>query len=170
MFWSYKKCQKKRTHAVIILISIELSKIQAMTKTPLTFADLFAGIGGIRMGFERAGCRCVFSNDNDKFCKQTYTANFGSRYFVPDDIRELDSSQLPDFDILCAGFPCQPFSLAGVSKKNSLDQPHGFEDETQGTMFHEIERIIQDKRPQAFFLENVKSLKWHDGGRHLGNH
>lgn len=119
------------------------------------------------MGFEKAGCRCVFSNDSDRFCKQTYTANFGSRYFKSLDIRDLDSSQLPDFDILCAGFPCQPFSAAGLPKKNSLDQPHGFEDETQGTAFHEIERVIKDKQPQAFFLENVKSLKWHDGGRTL---
>jgi DNA (cytosine-5)-methyltransferase 1 len=137
-----------------------------MSETP-TFADLFAGIGGIRIGFETAGCRCVLSNDNDKFCKQTYTANFGSRYFVPRDIRDLDSSQLQDFDILCAGFPCQPFSAAGLPKKNSLDQPHGFEDETHGTAFGEIERVIKDKQPQAFFLENVKSLKWHDGGKTL---
>jgi DNA (cytosine-5)-methyltransferase 1 len=134
-----------------------------MTKT-LTFADLFAGIGGIRMGFESAGCSCVWSNDNDQFCKQTYTENFGSNDFVSADIRELSSSQLPDFGILCAGFPCQPFSLAGVSKKKSLGQPHGFEDETQGTLFHEIVRIIRDKQPQAFFLENVKNLKKHDRG------
>jgi DNA (cytosine-5)-methyltransferase 1 len=140
-------------------------KNPTMTDTAFTFADLFAGIGGIRMGFERTGCRCVWSNDNNRFCEQTYTENFGSSDFVSADIRELSSWQLPDFDILCAGFPCQPFSAAGVSKKKSLDQPHGFEDETQGTLFHEIARIIQDKQPQAFFLENVKNLNSHDRGR-----
>jgi DNA (cytosine-5)-methyltransferase 1 len=135
-----------------------------MSKT-LTFVDLFAGIGGIRMGFESAGCRCVRSNDNNRFCEQTYAENFGSSDFVSADIRELSSWQLPDFNILCAGFPCQPFSAAGVSKKKSLGQPHGFEDETQGTLFHEIVRIIKDKQPQAFFLENVKNLEKHDRGR-----
>jgi DNA (cytosine-5)-methyltransferase 1 len=136
-----------------------------MTKIALTFADLFAGIGGIRIGFEKAGCQCVFSNDSDRFCKQTYIENFGTDDFVCGDIRRLSTWQLPDFDILCAGFPCQPFSAAGVSKKKSLGQPHGFEDETQGTLFHEIVRVIKDKQPQAFFLENVKNLEKHDHGR-----
>jgi len=131
----------------------------------LTFADLFAGIGGIRLGFERAGCRCVWSNDNDKLSAQTYTENFGNGDFVFGDIRTVQTSELPDFDILCGGFPCQPFSIAGVSKKKSLDKPHGFEDETQGTLFYEIARLIRDKQPRAFFLENVKNLERHNRGQ-----
>mgnify|MGYP000035217677 CR=1 FL=1 len=131
----------------------------------LTFIDLFAGIGGIRLGFEKAGCRCVWANDNDKYCALTYKVNFGDREFVLGDIRKVSSSEIPDFDILCAGFPCQPFSIAGVSKKKSLGKPHGFKDKTQGTLFHEIVRIIRDKRPKAFFLENVKNLERHDKGR-----
>ncbi len=131
----------------------------------LTFVDLFAGIGGMRIGFERAGCRCIWSNDNNKFSAQTYTDNFGVADFVLGDITQIPASEIPDFDILCAGFPCQPFSIAGVSKKKSLDKPHGFEDETQGTLFYDIVRVIRDKQPQAFFLENVRNLERHDRGR-----
>jgi DNA (cytosine-5)-methyltransferase 1 len=131
----------------------------------IKFLDLFAGIGGIRLGFERAGCRCVWSNDNDKYCMVTYTENFGENEFVLGDIRKIHSSRIPDFNILCAGFPCQPFSIAGVSKRNSLGEPHGFEDKTQGTLFNEIVRILEDKKPDAFFLENVKNLGRHGGGR-----
>jgi len=131
----------------------------------IKFIDLFAGIGGIRLGFERAGCKCVWSNEYDKNCAVTYTANFGGEDLVVKDIREIDSSEIPDFNILCAGFPCQPFSIAGVSKKNSLGKPHGFEDKTQGTLFHEIARILKEKKPDAFFLENVKNLEKHDKGR-----
>jgi len=131
----------------------------------LTFADLFAGIGGMRIGFERAGCRCIWSNDNNKFSAQTYTDNFGAEDFVLGDITGIPASEIPDFDILCAGFPCQPFSIAGVSKKKSLDKPHGFDDETQGTLFYDIVRIVREKQPQAFFLENVRNLERHDRGR-----
>jgi DNA (cytosine-5)-methyltransferase 1 len=127
-----------------------------------TFIDLFAGIGGTRLGFERAGCRCVFSSEWDKFARQTYAANFGD--MPVGDIREIESNTVPDHDILVAGFPCQPFSISGVSKKISLNKPHGFEDPTQGTLFFEIKRILHDKRPRAFCLENVKHLKRHDGG------
>ena len=128
------------------------------------FVDLFAGIGGIRMGFEWAGGVCVWSNEYNRQAAATYAANFGKE---PDtrDIHEVKASEIPDFDILCAGFPCQPFSIAGVSKKNSLGLPHGFEDKTQGTLFHEIVRILREKRPEAFFLENVRNLRYHDGGR-----
>jgi len=104
----------------------------------------------------------VFSSEWDKFAKQTYEANFGE---VPyGDIRKIDKKTIPDHDILCAGFPCQPFSLAGVSKKNSLGRKHGFDDETQGTLFFEIKEILKVKRPKAFFLENVKNLRSHDKG------
>lgn len=134
----------------------------------IKFIDLFAGIGGIRLGFEAASqndieYKCVFSSEWDKFAQQTYRANFGE---IPEgDIREIPSEEIPDFDVLCAGFPCQPFSIAGVSKKNSLNRPHGFADEVQGTLFYEIARIIKDKQPAAFFLENVKNLENHDKGK-----
>jgi DNA (cytosine-5)-methyltransferase 1 len=131
----------------------------------LKFIDLFAGIGGIRLGFERAGAKCVWSNDYDKYCAKTYAANFVGEEFFLGDIKTIDASKLPEFDILCGGFPCQPFSLAGVSKKNSLNKPHGFQDESQGTLFYEIVRILREKKPQAFFLENVKNLENHDHGR-----
>ncbi len=116
------------------------------------------------MGFERVGCKCVWSNEYDKNCAKTYIANFGNEDLVVKDIKKVKSLEMPDFNILCAGFPCQPFSIAGVSKKKSLGRPHGFEDKTQGTLFHEIARILKDKRPEAFFLENVKNLKNHDKG------
>jgi DNA (cytosine-5)-methyltransferase 1 len=98
-----------------------------------TFIDLFCGIGGMRLGFESAGGRCVFSSDWDKFAQQTYAANFGET--PHGDIRQIPSSEIPDHDILVGGFPCQPFSISGVSKKNSLGRAHGFEDRTQGTLF-----------------------------------
>lgn len=104
-----------------------------------TFTDLFAGIGGFRLAFQSAGGKCVFTSEWDKYAKQTYEANFGE---VPyGDIRIIPKSEIPDHDVLCAGFPCQPFSLAGVSKKNSLGRKHGFEDETKGTLFFEIKEI-----------------------------
>lgn len=129
----------------------------------IRFIDLFAGIGGIRIAFEKAGGQCVFSSEWNKFAQQTYEKNFGE---VPlGDIRQIEAADIPDFDILCAGFPCQPFSIAGVSKKQSLNKPHGFEDETQGTLFYEILRILKEKKPAAFFLENVKNLEGHDKGK-----
>ena len=131
----------------------------------IKFIEVFAGIGGIRLGFERAGCKCVWANDYDKYCYKTYTENFGNGEFVLGDIRKIRTSEIPEFDILVGGFPCQPFSIAGVSKKNSLGKPHGFKDKTQGTLFHEIVRILKEKRPEAFFLENVKNLQSHDHGK-----
>lgn len=128
-----------------------------------TFIDLFAGIGGTRLGFEAVGGRCVFSSEWNKYAQETYEANFGER--PHGDITKTHSEQIPDHDILVAGFPCQPFSIAGVSKKNSLNKPHGFMDETQGTLFFELARIIRDKKPKAFLLENVKNLRNHDNGR-----
>ena len=128
-----------------------------------TFVDLFAGIGGTRLGFENAGCRCIFSSEWNKFAQQTYTTNFGE---IPaGDIVQIESREIPDHDILVAGFPCQPFSISGVSKKISLKKPHGFKDPTQGTLFFEIKRILRDKRPRAFLLENVKHLERHDNGK-----
>ena len=133
------------------------------TRGDFTFIDLFAGIGGMRLGFDAVGGRCVFTSEWDKYCQVTYRANFGG--VVHGDIRAIDAADIPDHDVLVAGFPCQPFSLAGVSKKNALGRPHGFECRTQGTLFFEIERILASKRPRAFLLENVKNLHSHDGGR-----
>jgi DNA (cytosine-5)-methyltransferase 1 len=129
----------------------------------LRFIDLFCGIGGFRIGFERAGCECVFSSDWDKYSQITYKANFGEE--PKGDIHAIDISDIPVHDILCGGFPCQPFSLAGVSKKNSLGRKHGFDDEKQGNLFFSIANILEIHRPSAFVLENVKNLKSHDGGK-----
>ena len=127
-----------------------------------TFIDLFAGIGGMRIAFENSGGDCVYSNEWNKYSQQTYFANFGER---PDgDITKVDARIIPNHDILVAGFPCQPFSIAGVSKKQSLGRATGFEDKTQGTLFFDVCRIIKAKRPKAFLLENVKNLKSHDKG------
>lgn len=130
-----------------------------------TFVDLFAGIGGTRLGFEDAGGRCVFTSEWDKYACQTYRANHADHHEIVGDIRKVDPASIPDHDILVAGFPCQPFSLAGVSKKNSLGRAHGFADPTQGTLFFDIKRIIAVKRPKAFLLENVKNLRSHDKGQ-----
>jgi DNA (cytosine-5)-methyltransferase 1 len=123
-------------------------------KVNFTFIDLFAGIGGIRLGFEYAGGKCIFSSEIDKFAQQTYKSNFKEDIFG--DITKIDASSIPKFDILCGGFPCQPFSQAGLKK--------GFTD-TRGTLFFEIARIIEYHRPKVIFLENVKRLKTHDSGK-----
>ena len=121
-----------------------------------TFIDLFAGIGGMRIAFDRAGGQCVYSSEWNKYSQQTYFANFGEQ--PEGDITKVNAADIPDHDILVAGFPCQPFSIAGVSKKNSMGRATGFEDKTQG-------RILKEKRPKAFMLENVKNLCSHDKGR-----
>ena len=132
------------------------------TAGKFSFIDLFAGIGGMRLAYEAVGGSCVYSSEWDKYCQQTYFANFGDQ---PDgDITKVDARMIPAHDILVAGFPCQPFSIAGVSKKNSLGKATGFEDKTQGTLFFDVCRIIKAKRPKAFMLENVKNLKSHDRG------
>lgn len=128
-----------------------------------TFIDLFAGIGGMRLAFEQAGGKCVYSSEWNKYSQVTYKANFGDE---PDgDITKVDAKDIPDHDVLVAGFPCQPFSIAGVSKKLSLGRATGFEDKTQGTLFFDVCRILAEKRPKAFMLENVKNLCSHDKGR-----
>ena len=132
-------------------------------KQKFTFIDLFAGIGGMRIAYERAGGKCVYSSEWNKYSQQTYKANFGDE---PDgDITKVDAEKdIPDHDILVAGFPCQPFSIAGVSKKQSMGRATGFEDKTQGTLFFDVCRILKAKRPKAFMLENVKNLCSHDKG------
>ena len=130
-----------------------------------TFIDLFAGIGGIRMGFENNGGRCVFTSEWDKYAAKTYAKNFNVDHDINGDIRSVLVEDIPDHDVLLAGFPCQPFSIAGVSKKNSMSRAHGFECKTQGTLFFDVARIIKEKQPKAFLLENVKNLMSHDKGK-----
>lgn len=138
-------------------------KRKKMSNSDFTFIDLFAGIGGMRIAFENAGGQCVYSSEWNKYSQQTYFANFGEQ---PDgDITQIEAADIPDHHILVAGFPCQPFSIAGVSKKNSLGRATGFEDKTQGTLFFDVCRILKKKRPKAFMLENVKNLCSHDKGR-----
>lgn len=129
----------------------------------LRFIDLFCGIGGFRIAFEKIGGKCVFSSDWDKFSQITYEANFGEK--PHGDINSVAVSDIPSHDVLCGGFPCQPFSIAGVSKKNSLGRLHGFDDANQGNLFFSIADIIDYHKPAAFILENVKNLKSHDKGR-----
>ena len=133
-------------------------------KNAIRFIDLFAGIGGIRLGFESIGAKCVYTSEWNEYSRKTYQANFGSED-IAGDITRVDADSIPDHDVLLAGFPCHPFSLAGVSKKNSLGRATGFLDETQGTLFFDVARIIQHKQPQCFMLENVKNLISHDHGR-----
>ncbi|MGX8840958.1 DNA (cytosine-5-)-methyltransferase, partial [Klebsiella quasipneumoniae] len=148
------------------------------------FIDLFAGIGGIRHGFEAIGGQCVFTSEWNSYSVKTYKANWycdPEAHIFNSDIRDVTLSHkedvseedayahidksIPDHDVLLAGFPCQPFSLAGVSKKNSLGRKHGFECDTQGTLFFDVARIIMAKKPAIFVLENVKNLKSHDKGK-----
>lgn len=126
------------------------------------FVDLFSGIGGFRIALERLGCECVFSSEIDEYSRQTYEANFDG--VVHGDITEVDEKDIPSHDILVGGFPCQAFSIAGVSKNNSLGRGHGFEHE-KGNLFFEILRILKSKKPQAFLLENVSNLQHHDKGK-----
>lgn len=136
----------------------------ASRQAEFTFIDLFAGVGGIRLGFEQHGGQCVFTSEWNKFSQQTYRENFPDDHGIAGDITAVEARDIPDHDVLLAGFPCQPFSIAGVSKKNSLGKAHGFECETQGTLFFDVARIIKEKRPRAFLLENVKNLRSHDKG------
>lgn len=132
-------------------------------KPKFTFIDLFAGIGGFRLALESLGGECVFTSEWDPHSQKTYEAWYGDRPFG--DITQIDPADIPDHDVLGAGFPCQPFSLAGVSKKNSLGRAHGFDDPTQGTLFFNIKEILRVKRPPIAILENVKNLKSHDKGK-----
>lgn len=129
------------------------------------FIDLFAGIGGIRLAFEAIGGECVFTSEWDGYAQKTYAENFPGIHPINGDITGIHEEDIPDHDVLLGGFPCQPFSIAGVSKKNALGRAHGFADETQGTLFFDVARIIARKRPKAFMLENVKNLQSHDKGR-----
>lgn len=144
----------------LLPLDLEIDKEAAFT-----FIDLFAGIGGIRMAFEDLGGKCVFTSEWDSYAQKTYADNFPNGHQIHGDITQIAETEIPDHDILLAGFPCQPFSIAGVSKKNALGKAHGFACETQGTLFFDVARIINEKRPRAFLLENVKNLMSHDKGR-----
>lgn len=185
--WVKGKASPRLTHTEYLHL---MKLFPAPTITPETcdfkFVDLFAGIGGIRKGFEEAGGLCVFTSEWNKFAVRTYKANYAcdnNYHTFNEDIRDVTLSQdetiseteayahidkvIPDHDVLLAGFPCQPFSIAGVSKKNALGVKHGFECDTQGTLFFDVARIIAAKKPAAFVLENVKNLKSHDRGKTL---
>lgn len=130
-----------------------------------SFIDLFAGIGGMRRGFQNAGGECVYTSEWDRYAQTTYKGSFPEDRELAGDITKVRPHEIPKHNVLVAGFPCQPFSVAGVSKKNSLGRQHGFLDEAQGTLFFDILRILKHHKPEAFLLENVKNLKGHDGGR-----
>ena len=142
-------------------------RVERITPPGFTYIDLFAGIGGLRRPFENIGGTCVFTCEWDEFSRKTYAANFSVDHEFGYDIRDFaqEPSKVPVHDVLLAGFPCQPFSLAGVSKKNALGRPHGFLCDTQGTLFFDLAQIIVHHRPKAFVLENVKHLERHDQGR-----
>lgn len=149
--------------SALMMFLKQQNKEQAPADANFKFIDLFAGIGGMRLAYEQVGGHCVYSSEWNKYSQQTYFANFGE---LPDgDITKVDENSIPDHDILVAGFPCQPFSIAGVSKKQSMGRATGFEDKTQGTLFFDVCRILNAKRPKAFMLENVKNLCSHDKGR-----
>lgn len=143
---------------------IRYKKEERKRDTDFRFIDLFAGIGGLRLGFERAGGDCVFTSEWDTYAQRTYRANFPDDHPIAGDITKVDAADIPRHDLLVAGFPCQPFSIAGVSKKKSLGREHGFMDKAQGTLFFDVLRILRHHMPAAFLLENVKNLKSHNGG------
>jgi len=182
--WLKGKSSPKLSHSEFDYLQSLLPCAPRSDKHDFTFIDLFAGIGGIRKGFEAAGGKCLFTSEWNKYAVRTYKANHYSdpeSHSFNEDIREVTLSNqsnvsdkkayqninklIPAHDVLLAGFPCQPFSLAGVSKKNSLGRKHGFECDTQGTLFFDVARIIKAKQPAAFLLENVKNLRSHDKGK-----
>lgn len=164
--WEIRECEPPPYLADAIRQRLlPLHAPEAPQTAAFRFIDLFAGIGGIRMAFEAQGGNCVFTSEWNAFAQKTYLANFPqSTHTMAGDITAIDADDIPDHDVLLAGFPCQPFSIAGVSKKNALGRAHGFADETQGTLFFDVARIISAKRPAAFLLENVKNLVSHDKG------
>ncbi|MBD2860348.1 DNA (cytosine-5-)-methyltransferase [Spongiibacter sp. KMU-158] len=166
--WLKEKCIPKESTVAAKFDQIldSIPNPQRTGAAAFSFIDLFAGIGGIRRGFESIGGECVFTSEWDKYSQITYRKNYSEDHHpVVGDITKIDTALIPDHDVLLAGFPCQPFSLAGVSKKNSLGRAHGFECNTQGTLFFDVERIIAAKKPKAFLLENVKNLMSHDKGK-----
>jgi DNA (cytosine-5)-methyltransferase 1 len=163
--WEKGEVQPKEHCFEILRNKLAHKRSPSKDNHEFTFIDLFAGIGGIRKGFEEANGKCVFTSEWDEYAQRTYRANFHDDHHIAGDITQVDAKDIPPHDVLLAGFPCQPFSLAGVSKKNALGRAHGFEDKTQGTLFFDVLRIIKHHKPSAFLLENVKNLKSHDKGK-----
>lgn len=158
-----KSSLQDSVNSAVIQFLSRKSRETVPVSSKFTFIDLFAGIGGMRIAYEKWGGHCVYSSEWNKYSQQTYFANFGE---LPDgDITKVNENMIPNHDILIAGFPCQPFSIAGVSKKQSLGMATGFEDKTQGTLFFDVCRILNAKRSKVFMLENVKNLCSHDRGR-----
>jgi DNA (cytosine-5)-methyltransferase 1 len=162
--WEKGEIEPKAHCLEILRNKLEYQRNFRNPQPDFTFIDLFAGIGGMRRGFETIGGQCVFTSEWDEYSQRTYRANFHDDHHIAGDITKVEVNSIPEHDVLLAGFPCQPFSIAGVSKKNSLGRAHGFEDKTQGTLFFDVLRIIKHHRPAAFLLENVKNLKSHNKG------
>lgn len=160
---------KSRPSSLGMKVLKDAARKNGPTPRPVSFRfiDLFAGIGGLRIGFQGIGGHCVFTSEWDANAQKTYAVNFRDNHPLAGDIREFAENPdlIPEHDVLLAGFPCQPFSIAGVSKKNALGRPHGFLCDTQGTLFFDTAQIIAHHRPAAFVLENVKNLERHDKGR-----
>lgn len=145
-------------------INLKKNRSLPVLNEKFRFIDLFAGIGGLRRGFESIGGKCVYTSEWNEYSKQTYLANFVCDHEIDGDITKVPVENIPFHDVLVAGFPCQPFSIAGVSKKNSLGVAHGFRCEAQGTLFFDVARIIEHHKPKTFLLENVKNLVSHNKG------
>ena len=153
-----------RKAAITLLEEMLAQKRGNYSASSFTFIDLFAGIGGLRRGFESIGGKCVFTSEWNLHAQLTYKANYNCDHEILGDITRIQAAEIPPHDVLLAGFPCQPFSIAGVSKKNALGRAHGFRCESQGTLFFDVARVIEHHRPRAFLLENVKNLVNHDKG------
>lgn len=162
--WETLKCLSRVKEMALSYVLAEEREGYQIQNPTFRFIDLFAGIGGTRLGMESIGGKCVWTSEWDKFSQKTYATNFSDEHSIHGDIREAHEKDIPEFDLLVGGFPCQPFSIAGVSKKNSLGAPHGFECKTQGTLFFDVARIIAHHRPAVFVLENVKNLLRHRKG------
>lgn len=164
--WESGETQPRRAAMHLLRDRVDLFTSAARENKPkFRFVDLFAGIGGLRRGFEPLGGKCVFTSEWDRYAQKTYLANFACDHEFAGDITKVAVADIPEHDVLLAGFPCQPFSIAGVSKKNALGRAHGFACEAQGTLFFDVARIIKHHQPRAFLLENVKNLVNHDRGR-----
>jgi len=162
--WEKGETEPRRAFFKLLEARVDFKRSTINPNPDFTFIDLFAGIGGIRRGFESIGGQCVFTSEWDEYAKRTYRANFPDDHAIAGDITKVKASDIPQHDVLLAGFPCQPFSIAGVSKKNAIGRAHGFMDKTQGTLFFDVLRILKHHRPAAFLLENVKNLKSHNKG------
>ena len=163
--YRWEKGESTPRKAVIDMLHFAQREIIPPPRKKFTFVDLFAGIGGLRQGFDAIGGQCIFTSEWNKYSVMTYRANYPNEHDIAGDITKIEAADIPEHDVLLAGFPCQPFSIAGVSKKNSLGQAHGFRCDTQGTLFFDVARILEHHHPKVFLLENVKNLLNHDKGR-----